>query len=163
VVSLGIIVVPVNIPDLSFYFSFIFLVLFPTFSFIFLHVWWDIGEREDWVAPFESQKLCGGGWTGRARFFFCEVSLLCFVSHMPYPSGLSGKESRIYRLDYGGLYFGGLYFGGPYFGGHSFVSGGYVLAKEGIGKVCNAPEGMGKVFSIDNTGNVPTTLITRIL
>ena len=82
---------------------------------------------------------------------------------MPYPSGLSGKESRIYRLDYGGLYFGGLYFGGPYFGGHSFVSGGYVLAKEGIGKVCNAPEGMGKVFSIDNTGNVPTTLITRIL
>ena len=23
----------------------------------------------------------------------------------------------------------------------------YVLAKEGIGKVCNVPEGMGKVFS----------------
>ena len=69
---------------------------------------------------------------------------------MPYPSGLSGKEFRIYRLDYGGLYFGGLYFGG-----HSFVSGGYVLAKEGIGKVCNAPEGMGKVFSILNTSQHP--------
>ena len=37
--------------------------------------------------------------------------------------------------------------GGPYFEGHSFVSGGYVLAKEGMGKVCNRPEGMGKVFS----------------
>ena len=37
--------------------------------------------------------------------------------------------------------------GGPYFEGHSFVSGGHVLAKEGIGKVCNRPEGMGKVFS----------------
>jgi len=37
--------------------------------------------------------------------------------------------------------------GGPYFEGHSFVSGGYVLAKEGIGKVCNQPEGMGEVFS----------------
>jgi len=32
-------------------------------------------------------------------------------------------------------------------GGHSFVSGGHVLAKEGIGKVCNRPEGMGEVFS----------------
>ena len=46
-------------------------------------------------------------------------------------------------MDSGGLYFGGPYFGSPYFGGHSFVSGGYFLAKEGIGKVCNAPEGMG--------------------
>ena len=53
------------------------------------------------------------------------------------PSGLPWKAIRLYRLDYGG----------PYFGGHSFVSGGYVLAKEGIGKVCSAPEGMGKVFS----------------
>jgi len=61
---------------------------------------------------------------------------------MPYPSGLSGKGFRIYRLDYGGPYFGR-----PYFEGHSFVSGGYLLAKEGIGKVCNALEGMGKAFS----------------
>jgi len=36
VVSLGIIVVPVNLPYLSFYNSFIFLVLVPKFSFIFL-------------------------------------------------------------------------------------------------------------------------------
>ena len=82
-----------------------------------------------------------GGWTGRARFFFfffCEDSPICFVSHMFYPSGLLGKEFRIYCLDTGGLYFGG----------HSFVSGGYVLAKEGMGKVCTVPEGMGKVFSI---------------
>ena len=56
-------------------------------------------------------------------------------------------------MDSGGPYFGGLYFGGPYFGGHSFVSGGYVLAKEGIGKVCNAPEGMGKVFSLSISKN----------
>jgi len=37
--------------------------------------------------------------------------------------------------------------GGPYFEDHSFVSGGHVLAKEGIGKVCNWPEGKGKDFS----------------
>ena len=40
-----------------------------------------------------------------------------------------------------------LVYGGLYFEGHSFVSGGYVLAKEGIGKVCSVPEGMRKVFS----------------
>jgi len=66
------------------------------------------------------------------------LSPLCFVSLLLYPSGLPGKGLTLYCLDSGG----------PYFGGHSFVSGGYVLAKEGIGKVCNAPEGMGKVFSI---------------
>jgi len=43
-----------------------------------------------------------------------------------------------------------LVYGGLYFEGHSFVSGGYVLAKEGIGKVCSVPEGMRKVFSFLN-------------
>ena len=65
------------------------------------------------------------------------LSLLCFVSHMLYPSRLPWKALTLLL----GLWRSVL-------GGHSFVSGGYVLAKEGMGKVYNAPEGMGKVFSL---------------
>ena len=69
------------------------------------------------------------------------MQILLFVLFlMFYPSRLLGKGFRIYRSDSGG----------PYFGGHGFVSEGYVLAQEGMGKVCNVPEGMGKVFSISH-------------
>ena len=84
-------------------------------------------------------------------------TLFCFVSHIYYSSGLPWKAFRLSaRTSWLGLHHDGselwkylkLVYRGPSVGGHSFVSGGYVLAKEGIGRVCNVPEGMGKVFSI---------------